>query len=80
MKGLILIVGAVIGLTVAAWQVGHAQTQPAVFRIVVEPSATGLKATCLNGCAWKELSFGCERADKQPCKAEIDQLGVYGVR
>jgi len=49
-------------------------------RIVVEPSANGLKATCLSGCAWKELTFGCELPFKQPCKAEIDQVGVTGVR
>jgi hypothetical protein len=81
MKRFIVVIGAGIALTVAASQVGHAQqAQPAVFRIVVEPSATGLKATCVNGCAWKELSFDFKRADKQPCKAEIDQLGVGGVK
>jgi hypothetical protein len=84
MKISILVVAA-ISLGVAARQVGHAQDkttqgQVATFRIVVEPSAKGLKATCLNGCAWKELTFGCELPGKQPCKAEIDQAGVSGVR
>jgi hypothetical protein len=81
MKRWIAVGGGVIALTVAAWQVGHAQqTQPAAFRIVVEPTATGLKATCVNGCAWKELTFGCQRTDKQPCKAELDQFGVTEVK
>ena len=81
MKRWIAVGGGVIALTVAAWQVGHAQqNQPAVFRIVVEPTATGFKATCVNGCAWKDLSFDCKRADKQPCRAEIDQLGVSGAK
>lgn len=80
MKVLILAGIAAIALATAGWQIGHAQGQMAAFRIVVEPSANGLKATCLNGCAWKELTFGCELPFKQPCKAEIDQVGVSGVR
>ena len=85
MKRLILAVGTV-ALGVAAWQVGQArerttaQTQIATFRIVVEPSANGLKATCVSGCAWKELTFGCELPLKQSCKAEIDQAGISGAR
>ena len=84
MKSLVLALLA-IALGVAGWQVGRAQDKPAqgqiaTFRIVVEPSANGLKATCLNGCAWKELTFGCELPGKQSCKAEIDQAGVSGVR
>ena len=80
MKALILAGIAAIALATAAWQIGQAQGQMATFRIVVEPSANGLKATCLSGCAWKELTFGCELPFKQPCKAEIDQVGVSGVR
>ena len=85
MKSLILVVVVTIAVAVAGWQVGRAQDKPAqgqiaTFRIVVEPSAKGLKATCLNGCAWKELTFGCELPGQQSCKAEIDQAGVSEMR
>ena len=68
----------VLVLVLIAWRAGQAQAQLAQFRIVVEPSATGLKAVCVTGCAWKDLSFGCDKG--RVCKAEIDQLGVGGVR
>ena len=64
----------VLALVIVAWRAGQAQSQVAQFRIVVEPTAAGLKAACISGCAWKELSFGCDKG--RPCKAEIDQLGV----
>lgn len=67
-----------LALVIAAWQTGRAQSQIAKFQIVVEPAAGGLKAVCLTGCAWKELTFGCDA--NRPCKAEIDQLGVGGVQ
>jgi hypothetical protein len=66
----------VLALVVVAWRAGQAQAQIAQFRIAVEPSATGLKAVCISGCAWKELSYGCDKTVAVPCKAEIDQLGV----
>jgi hypothetical protein len=68
----------IVALIAAAWTVGRAQAQVGQFRIVIEPSATGVKAVCISGCAWKELSWDCDKA--RPCKAEIDQLGVGGAQ
>lgn len=68
-------------LVASAWQIGYAQSEPKVadFRMIVQVTGRGLVATCIQGCAWKELSFGCGDA-KQPCRAEIDQFGVGGVK
>ena len=73
-----IVATALVGL---GWTFVSAQTKAPlpVFQIVVEPSANGLKATCVKGCAWKTLDFGCE-VKGQPCKAEIDQFGVGGVK
>jgi hypothetical protein len=77
----LLLIGAIGVAVVGFARLTGAQTQPpAVFQIVVEPSANGLTATCLKGCAWKTLSFGCEPKKGEPCKAEIDQLGVGGTK
>jgi hypothetical protein len=65
-----------IAIVIAGWHVGQAQSQIAKFQIVVEPTTTGFKAVCLSGCAWKELTYGCDRSGGTSCKAEIDQLGV----
>jgi hypothetical protein len=70
------VVLVVLALVIAGWQVGQAQSRLAKFQIVVEPTATGLKAVCLSGCAWKEITYGCYKTVGTPCKAEIDELGV----
>ena len=69
---------AVLALVASAWQVGQAQAQTKVsdFKIAVQVSKDGLTAQCLQGCAWKEISFTCD--PQKPCKTEIDQLGVAG--
>ena len=73
----ILIALALTAVIVVAWQVGRAQAQTKVseFKITVQLTGGGLIAQCSQGCAWKELSFGCGDP-KNPCRAEIDQLGV----
>ena len=77
----LLLIGAIGIAVVGLGRLAGAQTQPpAVFQIVVEPSANGLTATCLKGCAWKTLSFGCTPKKGETCKAEIDQLGVGGTK
>ena len=75
------ILTVVIALTFAAsaWQLGRAQSQVSPFTMQIEFTAFGIKAECLKGCAWKTLTFGCTEA-RTPCKAEIDQLGVGGVK
>lgn len=80
MKARILTVVAVVAFAASAWQLGNAQTKVEVsnFKIHVEKTPTGIKAQCLTGCAWKELSWSCDDA-KNPCKAEVDQHGVGGV-
>lgn len=65
-------------LVAVAFEFGHAQTRVATFRIVVESSAKGAKATCIEGCAWKQLAFNCDPS--RPCKAQIDQFGVGPVK
>ena len=80
MKKLILVLLVVIVAIVAALQNGYAQTQVASFRIVVEGTATGLKATCLGGCAWTDVTYTCGTNAKQSCKAEIDEKGIGGVK
>jgi hypothetical protein len=75
-----LILGSLLtgALVFSAWQLGQAQSQLAEFQIVVEPSASGLKATCARGCAWKTLTFTCD--PNAACKAGIDERGVGGVK
>ena len=68
------------GLIGSAWQVGRAQTKVNEFQIVVSPTATGLKAHCVKGCAWIDVTYDCGPAGKTECKAEIDQLGIGGVK
>ena len=71
------VVLVVLALVAFGWGVGHTQTQVGQFKIVVEPSATGMKATCTDGCAWKEVTFSCN--GRKECKARIDERGVENL-
>jgi hypothetical protein len=46
----------------------------AEFRITIERTATGSKLECLQGCAWKTLTFSCNPASS--CKTGIDAMGM----
>jgi len=82
MQKRILTVIVAIGFIASAWQLGRAQGQVAPvapFTMQIEFTAFGIKAECLKGCAWKKVTYGCTQ-ERTPCKAEIDQLGVGGVK
>lgn len=78
MKKITLAVLTVVALVAIAFAVGHAQSRVSTFQIVVEPSAKGVKATCVQGCAWKQLTFNCDSSAL--CKEQIDQFGVGPVK
>jgi hypothetical protein len=80
MKKVTLLTLAVVALVAVAFKVGNAQSKIASFRIVVEPSANGARATCIEGCAWQELTFSCDPSAQRPCKQQIDQFGVGPVK
>ena len=80
MKKITIAVLFLIVLVAVAFEFGQAQTRVATFRIVVEPSAKGAKATCIEGCAWKQLTFNCDPSGQRSCKAQIDQFGVGPIK
>lgn len=74
MRTRLLIAMAVFVLFVCAWTVGYAQGKLSEFKVVIEPSATGLKGECLTGCAWKTASFSC--GQEKPCRIAVDESGI----
>ena len=79
MRNVFLAGVAVITLVASAWQVGQVQAQNKIseFKMTVELTGGGLIAQCTEGCAWKELTYGCSDP-KQPCRVAIDQRGLAG--
>ena len=49
-------------------------TEVVDFEIVIEVAGSGAKLECLEGCAWKKLSFQCPEASV--CRAVVDETGV----
>ena len=83
MKQLLLTGVMILGLGAGAWSCAASRTQAAVsakppvvadFRITVERTPTGAKLECLQGCAWKTLTFACDPANS--CKTGIDAMGM----
>ncbi len=67
---------AVCGLLFAS--LGATSRQVSDFEIIVETTATGLTATCKEGCVWKSVSYSCGE-EAQSCRAKIDENGVGAV-
>ena len=65
-----------IALTAGGYLVGNAQAELAHFKLTVTTTdrGAGVKMTCERGCAWKELSFGCD--GKVECSGHVDEYGL----
>jgi len=84
MKNVLLVGVTILGLAAGAWSCAAAKTRAAVtnakppvvadFRITIERTATGAKLECLQGCAWKTLTFPCDPVTS--CKTGIDGMGM----
>lgn len=46
------------------------------FKISLQASDSGMNLTCLNGCAWKSLSYECP---ENQCNVNIDNYGMNGT-
>jgi len=83
MKRVLLTGVMVLGLGAGLWSCAASKARPAVkaqplavadFRITIERTATGAKLECLQGCAWKTLTFPCDALNS--CKTGIDGMGM----
>jgi hypothetical protein len=73
-----LLLGLVVGFALGGvgWHVANAQRDLADFAVVIEPEENGAKLSCIRGCAWIDLSFGCDAGE---CSAQVDHYGVGPV-
>ncbi len=67
---------ALLIVAVSAFTVGRAAEPYSSFRILVafDPATNKVELKCTAGCAWTDLSFGCEQGSE--CQSPIDEYGM----